>query len=965
MAGDVHHLAASASKPPTTAVLCHAINELWAASDLDGVIAAANALLAKLAPEARLVRSRDEALDQPARPDAFVARITLSEHESLRIGAPLDDDDAFALIGTAAEMIDARVRALVHRNQLSDSVKQLARAERLQRALYAIADQASAVGSNLTPMFRALHEIVGSLMYAENFYIALHDSKRDSVRFSYYSDTVDPEPPSPDSDLPMEAILHGPTWYVIRDGKPLMGSLTALESQVHGPFHSTGADCVDWLGVPLLRGSEVVGCVVVQSYDETHHYDEQDKTLLIYVAQHIQTALERRLAHAELEHRVEERTEALRDANRVLQQQVLERQRGERLQAALFRIAELASTTESIDNFYAAVHRVVGGLLYARNFYIALVSEDGTELTFPYSVDERERQRQPRKLANGLTEYVLRNGAAVLANAPDIAKLRAEGEVAQHGADSLCWLGVPLVCAEHTVGALAVQSYSPEHHYTLRDQELLTFVSYHIANALERVRATESLRRAYSNLEHRVGERTRALALANRDLRAQIAERERIEARLKYETLHDSLTGLPNRSLLMQRLERALERFHADPSKGFAVLFMDLDRFKVINDSVGHLIGDDLLFQAGSRIRSCVKSEDVVARLGGDEFGVLLEGVADADRACSIAKRIIDDLNAPFRLAAKELFTSTSIGITLAAEHYRHPEELLRDADSAMYRAKADGRHRFAVFDEGLRQQAVSLLEIENDLRRGITREEFVPFYQPVVDMHDGMMIGYEALMRWQHPKRGLLLPGEFLSIAEDTGASETIDWQIFAQVCGQANDLTGNSDAFVGINLSARHFRNPDLDRRLLQLLAEHGVSPARIRLEITERAMLDNPPEVKRTLQVLCNAGIRISLDDFGTGYSSLSYLHQYPVHALKIDQSFIRGLSSHSEGGSDAVIRSILAMAKLLSMQVIAEGVETTEQRDLLMGMGCRYAQGFLYSPAQPFETWVKRAAPDAST
>ncbi|HVX04213.1 MAG TPA: GAF domain-containing protein, partial [Rhodanobacteraceae bacterium] len=357
MAGDVHHLAASASKPPTTAVLCHAINELWAASDLDGVIAAANALLAKLAPEARLQRSRGEALDEPARPDAFVARIALPEQESLRISAPLDDDEAFALVGTAAEMIDARVRALVHRNQLSDSVKQLARAERLQRALYAIADQASAVGSNLTPMFRALHQIVGSLMYAENFYIALHDSKRDSVRFSYYSDTVDPEPPSPDSDLPMEAILHGPTWYVIRDGKPLMGSLDAIKDQVSGPFHSSGTDCVDWLGVPLLRGNEVVGCVVVQSYDDAHHYDEQDKALLIYVAQHVQTALERRLAHAELEHRVAERTEALREANRVLQQQVLERQRGERLQAALFRIAELASTTDSIDSFYAAVHR--------------------------------------------------------------------------------------------------------------------------------------------------------------------------------------------------------------------------------------------------------------------------------------------------------------------------------------------------------------------------------------------------------------------------------------------------------------------------------------------------------------------------------------------------------------------------------------------------------------------------------
>ncbi|MGH8214958.1 MAG: putative bifunctional diguanylate cyclase/phosphodiesterase, partial [Rhodanobacteraceae bacterium] len=492
-------------------------------------------------------------------------------------------------------------------------------------------------------------------------------------------------------------------------------------------------------------------------------------------------------------------------------------------------------------------------------------------------------------------------------------------------------------------------------HYTLRDQELLTFVSYHIANALERVRATESLRRAYSNLEHRVGERTRALALANRDLRAQIAERERIEARLKYETLHDSLTGLPNRDLLMQRLERALERYQADSRRGFAVLFMDLDRFKVINDSVGHLIGDDLLFQAGGRIRACVKSEDVVARLGGDEFGVLLEGVADADQASRIAKRIIDDLNAPFRLAAKELFTSTSIGITLATAHYRHPEELLRDADSAMYRAKADGRHRYAVFDEGLRRQAVSLMEIENDLRRSLTRGEFVPYYQPIVDLADGSVLGYEALMRWRHPENGLLLPGEFLGVAEDTGASETIDWQIYEQVCHDANSLAAGDGLFVSINLSPRHFRNPELDRRLLRLLADHDVSPVRIRVEVTERAMLENPPEAKRILQTLRGAGIGIALDDFGTGYSSLSYLHQYPVQALKIDRSFITGLDAGSEGGV-AVIRTILAMANLLSMQVIAEGVETAAQRDLLLKMGCRFAQGFLYASAQPLETWV---------
>ncbi|HEU0276871.1 MAG TPA: EAL domain-containing protein [Rhodanobacteraceae bacterium] len=972
MAGDVHHLAVPASHVPAAAASLRATGELWAAGDIDGIVGAARHLLETLVPGAGLQRSgRKETVDVAEAAD-YRRWIQLTEREVLVITASPDRREEQSLLDSATALIDARIQALNKQSALTDSVEQLGRAERLQRALYAIADQASDTGGSLTEMFKALHAIVGTLTYAENFFIALYDTKQDTVRFPYFADNADHVPTFASSiegetqagaeqTWRMDDIAYGPTWYVIHDGKPLMGSLAAMGEQVAGPFHVSGSACEDWLGVPLLHGGKPAGCVVVQSYDAAHHYNEQDRTLLIYVAQHIQTALERRLAHAELEHRVEERTEALREANRVLQQQVLERQRGERLQAALFRIAELASTTDRLDNFYTAIHRVVGGLLYARNFYIALLSEDGTQLTFPYSVDERDVDRPPRTLTNGLTEYVLRNGTALLANAPEIARLRATGDVAQQGQDSVCWLGVPLVCADHTAGALAVQSYSPEHRYTLRDQELLTFVSYHIANALERVRAAESLRRAYSHLEHRVGERTRALALANRDLRAQIAERERIEARLKYETLHDSLTGLPNRTLLLQRLERALERYRTDPANGFAVLFMDLDRFKVINDSVGHLVGDDLLFQAGNRIRACLKSEDMVARLGGDEFGVLLEGVRDTSRACRIAERIINDLNAPFRLASKELFTSTSVGITLAAPHYKHPDELLRDADSAMYRAKSEGRHRYALFDEGLRRDAVSLLEVENDLRRGLTRDEFVPYYQPVVDIETGKVIGYEALMRWRHPQRGVLLPGEFLSVAEDTGTSETIDWQIFTQVCRDANALAGSNDAFVAINLSARHFSNPELDQRLLGLLAEYAVSASRFRVEVTERALLENTPAVKRTLGIFRRAGISISLDDFGTGYSSLSYLHQYPLQTLKVDQSFVASLGEHDEGNSSAVVRAILAMATTLSMQAIAEGVETVAQRDLLRTMGCRYVQGFLYSKAQPVDAWIGSTAP----
>jgi GAF domain-containing protein len=433
MAAHVHLLprAVSAGQPaPPATALLQASGNLWAAPDLDSVVATASSLLVALIPGA-VVERKDR--HEAAGAGDGQLQITLSRHEVLVVTPPPGHDDP-ALLDAAAELIAARIDALDQRTALAESVEQLGRSERLQRALYAIADQASAAGTDLHPMFRALHAIVGSLMYAENFYIVLYDAKRDTVRFPYYADTVDPELPFPGSDLPMADLRHGPTWYVLREGKPLMGSPEAMPGQVHGPFHIVGAAFEDWLGVPLLHGNEVAGCVVVQSYDKTHHYDEQDKALLIYVAQHVQTALERRLAHVDLERRVEERTLALSKANDVLQQEVLERQRGERLQAALFRIAELASSTDQIEEFYASIHRIVDDLIEARNFCIALVSEDGTELGFPYSVDECDRENPTRKLGNGLTEYVLLHGAPLLADKSEITRLRDAGAVGHYGA---------------------------------------------------------------------------------------------------------------------------------------------------------------------------------------------------------------------------------------------------------------------------------------------------------------------------------------------------------------------------------------------------------------------------------------------------------------------------------------------------------------------------------------------------
>jgi EAL domain-containing protein (putative c-di-GMP-specific phosphodiesterase class I) len=308
-------------------------------------------------------------------------------------------------------------------------------------------------------------------------------------------------------------------------------------------------------------------------------------------------------------------------------------------------------------------------------------------------------------------------------------------------------------------------------------------------------------------------------------------------------------------------------------------------------------------------------------------------------------------------IAGKELFTSASVGIALGNARYRKAEELLRDADVAMYRAKAHGRQRFEIFDERLHQEALQLLDLESDLRRAIQRAEFEPHFQPIVNLSDRRVLGYEALLRWRHPGRGVLCPCDFLKVAEDSGSVEQIDWQLFEHACRDIPTLQGTG-GYVTLNVSPRHFRSPALARQLLDLLAEHGVEPCSVRVEVTEGALLENPDQVFATLDALREAGVLAALDDFGTGYSSLSYLHRFPLHALKIDRSFVSALQPGNRGGSAAVVRAVLALANTLGMEVIAEGIETEEQRQWLLEIGCQMGQGFLFSQARPVVDWVAR-------
>jgi diguanylate cyclase (GGDEF)-like protein len=835
---------------------------------------------------------------------------------------------------------DAETTALAAENKrLRVDVERLGRAERLQRALFAISDLASS-DEETSVVLRGLHEIVGRLMYAENFYIVRFSPETETMRFIYFADSMDPVCPDPLEEIPASTMTNSLTLALIRQGRGVLGPSSQVRRELGVARDDTlGPDSEDWLGVPMVDEGVVRGAVVVQSYDPTARYTDDDKVLLSYVAQHILTALARREAQEELERRVDERTRELRD-------QVRERERSERLQAALFRIAEQAGRSESIEVFYAEVHGIVSALLDARNFFIALLAGDGNELDFPYSVDERDQKRPRRRLAKGLTEFVLASGQPLLADRNAIHDLVSEGKVQSFGTPSVCWLGVPLHLEGKAAGVIAVQSYTPDYLYTRRDQELLSFVSFHIAQALERRQANESLRQAYAELEQRVASRTSELADANRELLDQISVRERMEHKLKHEALHDTLTGLPNRSHLLGRMGHALARFRQDPRQLFAVLFLDLDRFKVVNDSVGHLVGDELLKEAARRIGRCVRDPDMVARLGGDEFAIVLDFIHTADDAVAVADRVIASLAEPMRIAGKELYTSASIGIALVDARYRSPEELLRDADVAMYRAKATGRQRYAIFDEQLHEAALKLLELEGDLRRALQRHEFEPHYQPIINLADGGVVGFEALMRWHHPARGLCSPGEFIGIAEETGSLEQMDWQIYDLVCRDIRRL-GSGKAYTTLNVSPRHLRAPGFDQQLLELVSRHQVKRGQLRLEVTEGALLEQPDVVQACLGRLRDAGVATLLDDFGTGYSSLSYLHRFPLHGLKVDRSFVAELRSGESGGSTAIVRAIRLLADSLGLEVIAEGIETEDQRYQLRLLGLSLGQGYLFS------------------
>jgi diguanylate cyclase (GGDEF)-like protein/PAS domain S-box-containing protein len=721
-------------------------------------------------------------------------------------------------------------------------------------------------------------------------------------------------------------------------------------------------------------------------------------------------------------------------AVQVVIRDITERRRAERLQSALYRIAQATSAAVDMESFYAHVHGIVGEFMYARNLYVALYDAATELVTFPYFVDEAEETPPSRRMAKGLTEYVLLTGEPLLASTARFDELVEGGHTELIGPPSIDWLGVPLKRGDQAFGVLAVQSYDRP-RFSDNDRDLLTFVSQHVATAIDRKQAADALRasearfrtlaettpcaifiyqdgrftyangatsaitgysrdeflhlgfwdvvhpdfrplvqaRGLAGEEGEGGPLRYEIKIVRKDglerwldytagvidfggkpavlgTAFDITERKRAEDQIKSLAYHDALTGLPNRLLFTDRLSLAVTQA-ARQSHHLAVLFLDIDRFKVINDSLGHTLGDRLLQAVAERLQGCVREADTVARLGGDEFTLLLPGVTQPTDVARVAEKILEALKQPFKMEGRELYCTVSMGISVFPEDGQDAETLVKNADTAMYRAKEQGRDNYQLYTPAMNASAVERLQLESGLRRALARNELEIHYQPVLDLSNGRVHGVEALLRWRHPEKGLLGPSEFISLAEVTGLAVPMSSWILRTACLQARQWQGSLHPrlIVAVNLSARQFQEPDLVETVKSALLETGLPSRCLEVEITETNAMQNAEATIATLRELKALGVRVSIDDFGIGYSSLSYLKRLPIDTLKIDQSFVRDITTDPDDA--AIATAVIALAHTLKLRVVAEGVETEEQLAFLTARSCDRMQGYLFSHPLP--------------
>ncbi|KMT65709.1 EAL domain-containing protein [Catenovulum maritimum] len=828
------------------------------------------------------------------------------------------------------------------KKQLKKLLRLRKQAEHVQKTLLSIAELSSA-DIDIDTFYHKIHLIISELMLAPNLYLVIRDPITQKLEIPYYSDL---SKPNQKLNLPNGVIEFGLTGYVLRNKAPLLCDQAKFNQLVEeGEVIEIGSRAHSWIGVPLTRNGLVVGALVVQSYQTDLEFSAQDLAILQFVSQHIIHAIDRVEQKQLLESEIKSRTLALHKANVGLKSEILQKENFQQAQKLLLDLTERHDFSLPFDSLLTEFSLVLSQLIKVDAQYVTIFNRQS-------AVWEVFNSDPPVDLTGHVAayrsvhDYLLIDPCTLLLEGTDCKKL-AELKVL-HLSDSqinhiqdYSWLAAPINIDGNRVALLAMLRNTQTSHFDSHHIELLEYVSNHFSVIIDKWHAQQTLHRSNQELEKLVLQRTEALNLVNSDLHQQIEARKKVQAQLYHDANHDSLTGLPNRQLFNRKLMHTVGRSKQDPDFLFSVLFIDLDRFKLINDTFGHLTGDKFLVEVSQRISDCLHHKDILARLGGDEFVILLQGKSSIHDPETVAQNIIDALNVSFFIDEHEIYAGCSIGITGSEYKYQRPADVLRDADAAMYQAKNLGRGRYIVFDESLHQALIAQLELETDLRRALKENQFEFEFEPIINVSSDEIVAIEALVRWPHPVKGKLKPKDFLQLAYDTGLIFDIDLLALEQACNYLENAKNQANKYlVSVNISGKVLLDGQKFNQLLIYLNQSKVNLHHLILEFSELSLTEVDKVITAFAQ-LSELGVRIAIDDFGAAAGAMSLLFNADIDFVKLDQSLIKSITTSVQ--KQRYAEHIVQIGQQVGYITIAEGIENEQMLANANQIGCLFAQG----------------------
>ncbi|WAJ70724.1 sensor domain-containing phosphodiesterase [Catenovulum adriaticum] len=816
-----------------------------------------------------------------------------------------------------------------------------------------------------------LHEIIGSVIKAPNLYVVFKNSTSKEYEFLYYASQQKPTFEIP--KIPTNVIELGLTGYLLRTQKPLLCDAQGYQNLLQqGEILQLGQPAYSWLGVPVQLVSGDTGALVIQSYDPNVEFTQQDLAILDILSVHITHAIERLKQQTQLEREILARSKALQTAKKTLKNEVKDKTQYQYMQRLLLTLNESFDFSLPIESLHQAITDVIQKVFNPDMQYIAQRQVDG-QWGFSFVDNQNIKMLDAHNIFMPFNEYFSLDPVPLLLSQVEINRLTELGALninqqQQKELNNYTWVAAPLyrptkygqqiedlsyseslscICMVRKVQAGIPDKQGYQHH----DVERFHFLVSQCNLLLQKWDAQHGLHQTHFELERIIEERTQDLNSANVNLNQQITQKEQAQAQLYHDANHDHLTGLPNRQLFNRKLLNALAQFHVNPSAEYGVLFIDLDRFKIINDTFGHLVSDQFLIEVSRRIKSCLSQHAILARMGGDEFVILLQSQQVVKVAQKIAQQILDNLNTCFNIEGHEIFAGCSIGITSSEQNYQKPADILRDADTAMYRAKHLGKGCYVLFDENLHDTLVEQLALESALRIAIKQKQFNLEYQPIVNLLANEIVALEIQIHWQHPEQGLIPTRKFIQLAEQTGLIYDIDMLSLEQACAYLHEQQAtscNACTVISVNLDALFLENKTYLEPLFNYLQHSGLDLHYLVLEFSETSIKHMDLAIQ-SIDKLTQLGVRVAIDHFGARSGSLSLLFEAKIDFVKIDKGLIQNL--HSQIDKQKYAQTILAIGQQHNIIMIADGVNSEQALLNAQSIDCTFAQGSEIVEPQP--------------